>query len=410
MTDSKAADAGSKSYKSGVRTWSLVISILILLPGAYAFLYFTERDDYLTNRYFRSLSEVDRQINQGITGLDSLLEFALAPEIAPEICAKEPEECEKYDIFLKQFSEQFAHVKFGNKGKCPKASKSSRELFDDKTYFEVNGVLDNRKVITYECPAPKRYISASVSISELIDPTPALQYFDQVLLLDAQGEVIYRSGKDDLAATENVSARDDYARFENLSHYLKNEVTHNVNLEKATVDSKSAPREVSHSTIREATIGKIDYLLFIQPFHPVRDQTLRGKATEASQSSAKTPVGNQVDRLAYLVGIVPYEQYFLNIVSLPVWKISNLLLAFLFLLVLVPHLKLYFSSRYFMPSRVFAWWIGVTYPLLTVLIWDAWCTWDLHLELQNSMDQEATMLSADLKDRYKREIGKVLEQ
>lgn len=410
------------SYKSGIQTWSLVVVILLLIPGAYAFLYFADRDNYLTNRYFRALSELDLQVNQSLVGLDKLLEFALHPKISPDLCAEDPSRarnvCDDYEIYLRQFSDKFSQVKFGNKGACDEVNIAAMPIVGDKTYFEINGVPDNRKVLTYECSEvgsknstgmEKRFVSVSVALRKLIDPTPALQYFDQVLLLDSEGDVVYRSGKDDLTQTTNISARDDYARFENLGHYLRNQVLREVDLssglENFTVDRKTSVREVSHSTIREATIGKIDYLLFIQPFHPVREQVLP-KRTGKDQKG--NPGNGMAGSLSYIVGVVPYDQYFLSIVSLPLWKITNLFLLFLFLLALVPHLKLFFSGSYFMPNRVFAWWLGASFPLLILFICNAWLAWEQYDELENSMDSEAEQISQQLKVNFRREINAVM--
>lgn len=410
----------SKSYISGIQTWSLVIIILLLIPGAYAFLYFADRDDYLTNRYFRALGELDLQINQNLVGLDQLLEFALHPEISPSLCIKKGNSdqtvCDDYERYLRQFSDRFSEVKFGNKGECKEVS-AVMPIVGDKTYFEINGIQANRKVEAYECTdvkskengdkTEKQFVSVTVALRKLIDPTAALQFFDQVLLLDSGGNVVYRSGKDDLSQTENISARDDYARFENLGHYLRNQTTREVDLSNGignfSVDKKSSMREISHSTIREATIGKIDYLLFIQPFHPVREQAIANSTDDGDSN-------NVAGRVSYLVGVVPYDEFFLNIVSLPFWKIANLFLLFLFLLALAPHLKLFFSGSHFMPNRIFAWWLGISFPLLVIVICNAWLAWDQYDELENSMDREAEYISGRLKANFNQEIHAVMQE
>lgn len=249
-------------------------------------------------------------------------------------------------------------------------------------------------------------LSVTVPIKDLIDPIPALEYFNRVLLLDQSGNIVYRSGLDSLARTSNISAYDDFVRFENLSEYLHRGVTKELDFTKEGVNTKDVNQATSHSRVRKATIAGISYLLYIQPFHAVRHQNINTSNSQNERVNTKVEAGKEgSDRLAYIVGIIPTENNNKAIISLPLGRINILFFAVILIILLAPHLKLVFSGKRFMPNRAFMVWLVVTFPLLSIILVVSVLSAYDYFQLKQSLDISTKKISNRINTNFKNEFG-----
>jgi hypothetical protein len=414
MNDVDPVKTKHTALKTGLHAWSLVFAIVILVPAAYGYLYYSNRDIYLTGHYFRALSEIERQINLGLKGLDHLVDFALVeenPDVKRSFCRKKAKDngesyCEKYKAYLKRHSSMFKHIKFLNASKdCQEKAEQKGGGGSDVTCFEITGVVDNRKGTVFQ---KKDELAAKVPLKDLIDPTPALKYFNQILLLDRAGNLIYRSGADDLLGTDNYAARDDFSRFESLIHYLTTEKSAWLDAQSMKMETKQVKWPALHSTVREATIGNVTFRLFIQPFQAVRQQyiadpSITGEA--ANQNGGKSNTF-QAGEIAYLVGVVAEKKYFVDVISLPLGRITMLIFAMLFVVLLMPHMKLFFSGIHFMPTRVFAWWLALSFPLLVTIVMIGVLSANEYVRLRKSVTQTAEVLGDRIAENLDHEMNR----
>ncbi|WP_428353779.1 hypothetical protein [Methyloprofundus sp.] len=559
-----------------LKSWGLVIVVLTLVPLAYGFFYFQDRSSYLTNHYFRSLSGIEKQINQGLKGMDFLLDFAVVEDnlnldqaFKDEFCGEDkdkPNYCQEYKTYLKKYSSSFHNIKFDQKNKsCIASSAKDTERVKNKekdiTCFSITGSFDNKKITVFDekiilekeiekrltskkrkketdatfieygeekkkkeiktniktdtdkkktettqelenfidehdllssaktaytseqeksaqilkdsfsikqrkilqdkvtkklvnqeiqdliskkaedlkppvrlqrknetqpaqpITAPSRQFSTkeikqlvdderkvltvTVPIKDLIDPLPALQYFNRILLLNRAGNIVYRSGSDDLSRTANISAFDDFIRFENLSEYLSSGLEKKLEMQGKEISFKEVAQITSHSRVRKATIAGISYSLYIQPFHAVRKQNFDQPDTNNNASEKTSAQKLNPDQLAFIVGIIPTEKNNKAIMSLPLGRINILFFAILFILLLTPHLKLFFSGPRFMPNRAFVVWLAVSFPLMTmVLILGALSAYD-YFQLKQSLDNTAKQIGSKISANFKQEFGQL---
>lgn len=413
MNDANPIKTKHTALKTGLHAWTLVLAIVILVPSAYGYLYYSNRDTYLTSHYFRTLSEIERQINLGLKGLDHLVDSALVevnPKVKKDFCPENDKTnlyCEKYRAYLKRYSSTFKHIKFFNASRdcLQEAEKGASSGGSDITCFEITGVVDNRKSTVFQ---KKDELAAKVPLKDLIDPAPGLKYFNQILLLDRAGNLIYRSGADDLVGTDNYAARDDFSRFENLIHYLTTDESWRLDPESMKVKVTQINRPPSHSTVRDATIGNVTFRLFIQPFHAVRKQYIANPTSTAGASHQSGGKSNtfQAEEIAYLIGVVAEEKYFFDVISLPLGRITMLVFAMLIVVQLMPHMKLFFSGVHFMPNRVFGWWLALSFPLLVTMIMIGVLSANQYVRLRESVDQTATVLGERIAENFGHELSR----
>jgi len=76
-----------------------------LIPIVYGFIYFQDRNDYTTSLYFRNLSEIESQLNQGLKSLDYLVDFALN-ENNPQT----EKFCDNYKNHFANYSKSLKHI------------------------------------------------------------------------------------------------------------------------------------------------------------------------------------------------------------------------------------------------------------------------------------------------------------
>ena len=416
MNDVNPEKTKHTALKTGLHAWSLVLAIVILVPAAYGYLYYSNRDTYLTGHYFRALSEIERQINLGLKGLDHLVDSALVeqnPDVRKEFCQKKGKDkgesyCEKYKDYLKRYSSMFKHIKFFNASKdCQKKAEEEGGGGSDVTCFEITGVVDNRKSTVFQ---KEGELAAKVPLKDLIDPVPALKYFNQILLLDRTGNLIYRSGADDLLGTDNYAARDDFSRFESLIYYLTTEKSSSLDARSLKMETKQVKRPALHSTVREATIGNVTFRLFIQPFHAVRQQYIATppRTEDASKTGDRKSNTFQAEEITYLVGVVAEERYFFDVISLPLGRITMLIFAMLFVVLLMPHMKLFFSGIHFMPTRIFAWWLALSFPLLVTIIIIGVLSANEYVRLRESVGQTAKVLGDRIAENLEYELSRTI--
>lgn len=392
-------------FKRGLHAWTLVLFLVILIPSVYGFLYYKSRDTYLTSHYFRSLSEIERQINQSLVGLDKLMDSSWVKGAG--FCRLyeshlEQRFCENYADYLIKYSDRYKNIQFFKSAKAclMNDSQNKEEIGSDKTCFQITGVINNLKVEVFQ----KRESDAvKVPLKDLIDPAPALKYFDQILLLDKQGDLIYRSGSDDLTTSDNYSARDDYSRFENLQFYLQRDTFWQLDSDKTGFTNKETKKPPSHSTIREATIGSVSYRLFIQPFHAVRPQYTR-KINSALEQNSRWQVRSEPGELAYILGVIPEQKYVFEVISLPMGKITIAIFVALTLLLLTPHIKLVLSGIHFMPGRMFTFLLALSFPLMMLLAILALLSVNEYYKLRSSFDVTADRIAEQIKENFSREF------
>lgn len=496
------SNSKSKQFK-GLKTWGLVIAVLTIIPVAYGYFYFQDRSSYLTNHYFRSLSGIEKQINQGLKGMDFLLGFAVVEEnvnlkqdFKDNFCDKKdkskPNYCREYKEYLKKYSAIFHNIKFSMQSQACIFAQQGGALADkknDKTCFSISGRFDNKKITVFDekkilgdelklglrakevaqeaeafnskdeatrnlvnkkfkkivkqkknelkkarevivktkpkksgnkqskknnqkithadviklVEKDRKVLSVTVPIKDLIDPLPALQYFNRILLLNKGGDIIYRSGSDDLSRTSNISAFDDFIRFENLSEYLSSGVNKELEISGKGFNYKDVDQVTSHSRVRKATIAGISYLLYIQPFHAVRQQN-DGQVDDKAGASNSAKHNVNPEQLAYIIGIIPEEKNNKAIMALPLGRTNMLFFAILIILLLTPHLKLLFSGPQFMPNRAFVFWLTASFPLLTiVLVLGALSAYD-YFQLKQSLDNTAMEIGEKISRNFSKEF------
>lgn len=95
--------------------------------------------------------------------------------------------------------------------------------------------------------------------------------------------------------------------------------------------------------------------------------------------------------------------------SLPLGRINILFFAILFILLLTPHLKLFFSGPRFMPNRAFVVWLAVSFALLTmVLILGALSAYD-YFQLKQSLDNTAKEIGRKISANFEQEFRQLNE-
>lgn len=423
MGNISQSDDKHAALKNRIRAWSLVVVVIFLIPVVYGFVYFQDRNNYTTSLYFRSLAEIENQLNQGLKSLDYLLDFALNEHNpkTKKFCKNQQTKkyCDQYKDHFAKHSKSFKHIQFfecnTNKKSNPNAPCANNQGDDqprnpasDKTLFKLIGVLENRKINVYQAG---HELAAQIPLKDLIDPAPSLKYFNQILLLDKQGNILYRSGSDELK-TRNFDARDDFARFENLFHYLQTDEITEMDLSSKKFATQRIDVTTSHSTVRNATIGSISYMLFIQPVHPAREQIVNSKEiatvkTNSNRISHPATGALHTDQLAYLVGVVSKKKQLLDTLSLPLGQITILLIALLLIILLIPHFKLELSGPHFMPSKTLAVSLAISLPLLVIL----WVTGYLggldYFRMKDSLDQTARTLAEAIQQNFRLEFGRL---
>lgn len=241
----------------------------------------------------------------------------------------------------------------------------------------------------------KGVLEAQIPLSDLIQPDSALRYFDQILILNAQGLVVYRSGQEDRISVDNDSGlpqqanRNDFARFTDLSGLLAKAATDDSILELNKNKSSSGKLTGSFSRVVEEPVGDMSHLFFLQPLRPsVGEQT---NVTGASKPW-------------HVIGVVRKSQLLTDVSRVSLNAMAALLIVLLLMLLSTPLLKLRFATLTEPVSTAQVFLIGTSLILGTCIITLILLDMRAYAGLKDRMDATAEQISLRMRAQFKEEL------
>ncbi len=193
-------------------------------------------------------------------------------------------------------------------------------------------------------------LKASIPLRDLILPKHALKYFDQILIVDHKGRVLFRSGEKELsgqrgsAGFEQGGGQNDFSRFMDFSGLLELSETNVGSLSDSVAGtsneissanrSKGSGREADrYSRFVEKDIGDVSQFFFLQPMLPSQEQRFLADKEKYID----------VD-VWHVVGVVSKGRMYADAMSLYLNVTAALVLILLLIALSVPFLILRFAS------------------------------------------------------------------
>lgn len=250
-----------------------------------------------------------------------------------------------------------------------------------------------------------RVLEAQLPLRDLIQPDRALRYFDQVLILNSEGRVVYRSGEEEQVSVNNDSGppllanQNDFARFTDLSGLLK-KAGKSGSLVEDKSDSKSANVAGSFSRVVEEPIGDMPHLFFLQPLRPsVSEQNpnIEGQNSSANRVGAGTPW--------HVIGVVRKSQLLSDVSSVSLNAMAILLVLLLLMLLAIPLLKLRFAAVTEPISTAQVFLMGMSLILGTCIITLLLLDVRIYSGLKDRMDETAKNISERMRNEFKEELN-----
>lgn len=242
----------------------------------------------------------------------------------------------------------------------------------------------------------KGILQARIPIRDLLQPDSALHYFDQIMVVDAKGRVLYRSGEedaislDDYNGLQTVANRNDFARFTDLSGLITRVNKRNVLVDAALPEQSAGTLAGIHSRVVEETVGDMPHLFFLQPLRPPISETGESKADQ--------------DNSWHVIGVVRKSKLVSDVSHVSLNVMGALILVMLLLLLAVPLLKLQFAAVTEPISRVQVYLLTVSLVLgaciLTLIVLDV----RAYTGLKDRMDATAERISKEMSTRFDQEL------
>lgn len=247
-----------------------------------------------------------------------------------------------------------------------------------------------------------RVLEAQLPLRDLLQPDRALRYFDQILILNSEGRVVYRSGQEDKVSVSNDSGpplqtnRNDFARFTDLSGLLK-KVGKSGNLVEDRSDTGSSKTVAgSFSRVVEEPIGDMPHLFFLQPLRP--------------SLSEQKPKNNSADvgKPWHVIGVVRKSQLLSDVSSVSLNAMAILLTLLLLMLLAIPLLKLRFAAVTEPISTAQVFLIGMSLILGTCIITLLLLDVRVYSGLKDRMDETAKQISQRMRTSFTDELNNAI--
>ncbi len=244
-------------------------------------------------------------------------------------------------------------------------------------------------------------VQARIPLRDLVQPDGALHYFDQILILNSEGQVLYRSGEEEQISIANSSGlpiqanRNDFARFADLSGLLQKASQTGGILELRNENSPDVALAATYSRVVEQAIGDMPHLFFLQPLRPPLIEN------NTKSNTDKQPW--------HVIGVVRKSQLLADVSGLSLNVMGALILILLLVLLVLPLLKLRFAAITEPIGKIQVYLIGTSLLLGTAIATLILLDLRAYGGLKDQMDETAMQISSRMRGEFDKELIQAIE-